>query len=111
MLPGPFENFVMRRRLVFVVVRLNVILAHRMVDETVPHQDTPQIRVAVEDDTVKIVNFTLLKLGAAPDRRERRNLILCGAVASAESHDDGAMLQMHRVKMIDHLEISGPLRL
>ena len=49
-----------------------VILAHRMIFELVPHQDAPQIGMAVETNAVEIENFALLKFGAAPNRRERR---------------------------------------
>ena len=61
----------MRRRLVLVVVGIDVIAAHGMVGELVPHQDAAQVGVAVEDDAEEVEDLALLELGAAPDRRER----------------------------------------
>src|SRR6266853_596720 len=57
---GLLQDFIMRGRLVFVIVRLDVVFAHGMVFEFVPHQDAAQIRVAVEPDTEQVVDFALL---------------------------------------------------
>ncbi len=62
------QHIFVRRRLVFVIVRLTIILPHRVIFELVPHQDAAQIGMAFELNTVKIKNFPLLKFRAAPDR-------------------------------------------
>src|ERR1700750_1630725 len=67
MLLRALQNFVVRRRLVFVIVRLPVIFSHREIFEFVPHQDAAQIGVTVEPDSVEIENFALLEFGAPPD--------------------------------------------
>ena len=61
------KHIVVRRRLVFVIVGFAIIFAHRMIDKLVPHQNAPQIWMAVEADAVKIKNLSLLKFRAAPD--------------------------------------------
>ena len=53
-----------------VIIRLDVIFAHRMVLKIVPHQDATQIGMAVERDAIKVVDFALLKFAAAPDKRQ-----------------------------------------
>ena len=58
------EHFVVRRRLVFVIVRLDVILAHRMIGKLIPHQDAAQIGMAVEMNAVEIEDLALLKFRA-----------------------------------------------
>jgi len=64
-----FQYLIMRCWLPFVVMRFDVIFAHRMVLKIVPHQDAPQIGMAVEHDAVKVVDFALLKFAAAPNWR------------------------------------------
>src|SRR5439155_13324782 len=68
MLLCPLQDVVVRRRLVFVIVRLTIILPHRVIFELIPHQDTPQIGMTVEPNAVKIENLALLKFRAAPAR-------------------------------------------
>src|SRR5438445_5076761 len=58
------EHVVMRSRLVFVIVRFAIIFAHRVIDKFIPHQNPPQIRVAIEVNTVEIKDFPLLKFRA-----------------------------------------------
>ena len=71
MLAGAFQDFVVRGRLVLVVVGLDVVPAHGMVNEAVPHQDAAQVGMAVEDDAEEVEDLALLELGAAPDGSER----------------------------------------
>src|SRR6266568_4577401 len=66
------EHVVVRSRFVFVIVRLAIIFAHRVIDKSIPHQNPSQIRVAIEANTVEIKDFTLLKFGAPINRCERR---------------------------------------
>jgi hypothetical protein len=68
------QHFVVRRRLVFVIVRLAIIFPHRVIFELIPHQDAAQIGMTVEANAVEIENFALLKFRAPPDRRERRQM-------------------------------------
>jgi len=67
---GLGKNLIVRRRLVFVIVRLHVIFAHREILELVPHQDAAEVRVAVEDDAVESKDFTFLKLRASLNGRQ-----------------------------------------
>src|ERR1051325_7378310 len=90
-----FQHVVVRRWLVFVIVRLDVILAHREILETIPHEDAPQVGMAVEDDAVKVECLTLLKFRAAPERRERWHMNLVSAVRGAKAHNNRAVLQRH----------------
>src|ERR1700733_560199 len=62
------QHSIMRRRLILVVVRFHIILAHRMVFKFVPHQYAPQIGMAFEDNSVQVEDLPLLKLRAAPHR-------------------------------------------
>src|SRR5262249_20073738 len=62
------QHRIVRCWLVFVIIRLPVVFAHRMIFELVPHQDPAQIGVAIEMNAVKIENLALLKFCAPPDR-------------------------------------------
>ena len=72
MLFSAFEHVVVRCGFLFVIVRLDVILAHRIIHELVPHQNSPQVGMTFEVDAVEIEDLALLKFGASPDRGERR---------------------------------------
>src|ERR1051325_10703620 len=85
------QHFIVRRRLVFVVIRLDVIFAHWMIFETVPHQQPPQIGMSVKPNSVKIENLPLLKFRATPDRRERWNVNFVGSIPGAKSNHDWPM--------------------
>ena len=65
------QHFIMRRGFPFVIVRLPIIFAHRIIFELVPHQNPAQIGMTIEPDAIEIENLALLELGTAPDRRER----------------------------------------
>src|SRR5207245_7340025 len=71
-LPCFFEHVVVRRWLVFVIVRFAIIFAHRMIDKLVPHQDASQIRMAIKANAVEVKNLSLLKFRTAPGGSERR---------------------------------------
>src|SRR5439155_13058522 len=64
MLFRSFQNVVMWRRLVLVIVWFAIILPHRIILELVPHQNASQIRVAIEPNPVEIEDFPLLKFSA-----------------------------------------------
>src|ERR1043166_7205612 len=72
MLAGLFQHLIVGRRFVFVIVRFAIIFAHWIILEFIPHQNPPEIGMAVEANSIKIENFALLKFGAAPDGSERR---------------------------------------
>ena len=101
------QHVVVRRRFVFVIVRLAIILAHRIILELVPHQNAPQIRMAVEANAVEIENLALLKFRAPPDRRERRQTRALRAIGRAHANDHRPVFQRHRVEVIDRFEIAG----
>src|SRR5216110_229536 len=65
------EDLIMRRGFPFVIIRLPIIFAHRIVFKLVPHQNPAQIGMTIEPDAIEIEDLALLKLGAAPDRRKR----------------------------------------
>ena len=56
---------------VFVVVGGGVVFAHGMVLELVPHEDAPEVGVAMEADAVEVENLAFLEFGGAPDGGER----------------------------------------
>ena len=58
---------------------------------SVPHQNAAQIGMAVENDSVEIEDFALLKLRRAPDGRERRKIDLVAPVRGAHANDQGAV--------------------
>ena len=63
-------HIIVRRGLVFVVVRLLVILPHRVILEAIPHQDASQIRMPTEAEVMKDLQRLLderLKGGPARD--------------------------------------------
>ena len=103
------QHIVVRCRLVFVIVRLAIIFAHRIILELVPHQNAPQIRMAVEANAVEIENLALLKFRAAPDRRERRQTRPSARSAVRIRMITGPCFMRHRVKMINRFEITGDL--
>src|SRR6516225_3990123 len=57
-------------------------------------------------NAVKIEDLALLKLGTAPDRRQRWQVGTICAIACAHANDDRAMFVGHRVKVINCLEIT-----
>src|SRR5581483_2866529 len=105
--PGSLQNFVVRRRFVFVIVRLLVVFAHRIIFELVPHQDSPQVGVPLELDSVEIENFTFLKFSTAPYRRQRWQADILSAIYSTQSDDQRAVFMSNRVKVINSFKVSG----
>src|SRR5437763_6797265 len=107
MLPGSLQHVVVRCGLVFVIVRFAIILPHWVIFKLIPHQDAPQIRMALEPNAVKIGNFPLLKFCAAPDWCERRQPRSGCAISSTHSNNYRSMFLPDRVQMIDRFEIAG----
>jgi hypothetical protein len=103
---GLGEHVAVRRGLPLVVIRLDVVLAHGMPGEGIPHQDAPQIRMPLEDDTVEIEDLALLELATAPDRREGRQRDRVGAVAGAGAQDHRTMTPGDGVKVVDDLKMA-----
>src|SRR5262249_46374875 len=101
------QYFVVRRRLPFIVIRLTIIFAHRIIFELVPHQNTSQIRMPLKPNAVKIEDLTLLKLATAPYRRQRWQAVSVCAIACAHANDYRAVFMGHRIKVINRLEIAG----
>ena len=104
---GFFEDRAVRRGLPLVIVGLDVVAAHRVVFELVPHQNTTEIGMADEGDAEEIEDFAFLKFAGAPDGRERGDGSLVGAVAGAQTENHGAVAVSDRVEMIDDLEKAG----
>src|ERR1035437_9855677 len=101
------KHIIVRGRLIFVVIRIHVISAHRMVRELVPHQKAPQVGVSVKDDSEEIKYLAFLKLGAAPNRGERRQVDAVSAVLGAQAQWKRAVLLLHRDEVIDDFEVAG----
>src|SRR5215831_11130677 len=62
--------------------------------------------MAFEADAIEIENFTLPKLGTAPDRRQRWQMGTVCTIACAHANDDRAVFMGHRIKVINCLQIS-----
>ena len=107
MLPGLGQHVAVGRGLPLVVVRLDVVLAHRVVLELVPHQDAPQVGMPVEDDAEKVENLPFLEFAGAPDRGQRGHGHVVGPVGRPLPDDDGAMLQGDRIEVVDDLKAAG----
>ena len=100
----------MRGRFVFVIVRIDVVPAHGVVDEPVPHQDAAQVGVAVEDDAEEVEDLALLEFRAAPDGRERGQMD-CSARGPAVRmrRMTGPCFFSMREEVIDDFEIAGSM--
>src|SRR5258705_3349079 len=105
------ENLIMRRGFPFVIIRLAIIFAHRIVFELVPHQYPAQIGMTVEPDAIEIEDLALLELGTAPDRRQRWQVGTVCTISRAHANDYRAVSIGHRVNVINRLEIPGNLLL
>src|ERR1700728_289856 len=97
----PLQHLIVRRGLVLKVIRLHVIAAHRVVLESVPHENAAQVGMARKDDPVEIEDLALLKLGRAPHGRKRRQLCLIGAVHGAHAQHQRTTFLGHGVKMVN----------
>src|SRR4051794_15572756 len=91
----------MRGGLVLVVVGLNVIPAHRMIREAVPHQKAAKIGMAVEHNPIEIVDLPLLKLGTAPDGGKRRQMNSRVAIRGAHAERQRAESPVNRVQVVN----------
>ncbi len=103
----PLQHLVVRRRLVFKVVRLHIIAPHGMILESLPHQNPPQIGMARKHHSEKVEDLPLLKLRRAPDGRERRQLDGVAPVPGAHPQDHRPMFCGHRVEVVNGFEIAG----
>ena len=65
--------------------------------------------MALEDDPIEVVDFAFLKFGAAPNRCEGRQVILVSPIFRSQPDDDWAVLQFHRVEMINRFEMAKAL--
>ena len=92
---GLFEHLVVSCRLVFVIVRLDVVLPHWVIFKTFPHQDAAEIGMTVEDDSIQIIDLAFLKFRSPPDRGQRGQMVLFGPVASSQAQNDWAVFQFH----------------
>src|SRR5438093_8514998 len=101
------EDLIMRRGFPFVIVRLPIIFAHRIVFELVPHQNPAQIGMTIEPDAIEIEDIALLKLGTAPDRRERWQVGTVCAISSAHANGYRTVFMDHRIKVINSLQTPG----
>src|ERR1700678_179408 len=104
MLFSPHQHVVVRRGLVLVIIRLHVILAHRVVLESIPHQNAAQVTMAAKNNPIKIEDLALLELCRAPYRRERRQLHLIAAVHSLHANHQRPMFFRNRIEMVDNLK-------
>ena len=102
-----YQNVVVRRRFVLVVIRLNIIFAHGMIFKFVPHQDTAQIGMTIEDDPIEVKNLALLKFRTSPDWSKRREMNFIGSVFGSQPEYDWPLLFLHRIEVINRFKISG----
>ncbi len=63
--------------------------------------------MALKANAVEIENLALLKLGTAPDRRQRWQVSAVCTIACAHPNDDRAVSMSDRVQVIHCLQISG----
>src|SRR5262249_42054684 len=101
MLLGPFQHLIMRCWLVFIVVWFDIVFAHGVILKSIPHQDAAQIGVVLENNSVEVKDFTLLKLRTTPNRCQRRQMILFGSVFGPYAENQRPMLQFHGIKMVN----------
>src|SRR6185437_5969022 len=97
-LAAPFRS-ARERRLVFIR-RRNIVFAHGVISELVPHQQTAQVWMAVKNDAIEVKNLPLLELGAAPNRSERGQMNIIRAVAGAQPKNHRPMLLFHGVEVV-----------
>ena len=97
----------MRGGLVLVVVGIDVVAAHGVVDEAVPHKDAAEVGMAVEDDAVEVEDLAFLELGAAPDGGERGQMDAGFAVGGAQADGQRAVLELLREEVVDDFEVAG----
>ena len=64
----------------------------------------------VENDAEQVEHLAFLELRAAPDRGERRHSALVRAIAGPQPQDHRPVLQLHRVQMINDLQITRRVR-
>ena len=81
--------------LILIVIRCDVILAHRMIFKTVPHEDAAQIGMTVENNPIQIINLALLEFRTAPDRGKGLQMVLVGPILCPQAQDYGPVLQLH----------------
>src|SRR5262245_33486145 len=67
-----FQYLVVSCGLIFIVIRFDVIPAHRIILKVIPHEDAAQIGMPIENDAIKVIGLSLLKLGSTPNWRQRR---------------------------------------
>ena len=94
-----------------IVRRVNIVLSHRVIGKLLPHQNTAQIGMPLEDNPVKVKNLTLLKLRAAPHRSQRRKLRLIRAIGGSQPQNHRPMLLLHRKKVIHRFQMARSPRL
>src|SRR6266446_6312473 len=63
--------------------------------------------MAFKANAVKIEDLALLKLGTAPDRRERWQVGTVCAISRVHANDYRAVFMGHRIKVINRLQVAG----
>src|SRR5678809_1209958 len=91
--------------LVFKIIRIDVVLPHRVIFEFIPHQDSAEVWMGIESNAEKVKYFAFLEFGGTPNGGQRGQVHIVRSVASAESQDDRAMLELHGVKMVDDFQV------
>src|SRR5271157_1335154 len=105
----PLQHLVVSRRFVFKVVRSHVIPPHRVVLESLPHQQPPQVRMPRKHNPVQVEYLPLLKLRRPPDGRQRRQFHLGPAVRGVHPDNHRPMLLLNRIQVIDRLQRLRPI--
>ncbi len=89
------------------VIRLDVIAAHGVVFELIPHENAAKVWMAGKNDAEEIEDFAFLKFCRTPDRRERwKHFDLVCPVDSAlcDLRRRGRMLLCDGEQMVNNLE-------
>ena len=87
-----------------LVIRLEEILAHRVVSVAVPHEDALQLGMPGEMHAHHVVDFALLEVGTAPDLVERRHDAPALGLVGADPQLDQLPLIDRAVKLVVDLD-------
>jgi hypothetical protein len=70
--------------------------------ESLPKEETFQIRVSDENYTQEVIDFPLLEVSSTPQTDDRRHLAVVTRASYLENY---AVIAPHRGEKVDHLEI------
>ena len=94
-------------RFVLVIVRLLIVLAHWMIGESVPHKNSPQVRMAFKTHSKKIEDLALLQFSAPEHRRQRRQNCIFSPVYRSRPDKKRTLLLSDRIEVVDSFKVTG----